>query len=195
MLLGFVNHVPTILASSETSSAPRQDMPTFLSLPLVALFPLLMAFAASSDLLTMRISNRLVLATVIAFFVVALVAGLPLEEIGMHVACAALVLVVGFAFFAFGWIGGGDAKLAAATTLWLGFGMMLQYVVIASLLGGALTMLILAARRWPLPERLQKIVWLDRLHDKKTGVPYGIALAAAGLLLYSETTIFQHFIA
>jgi len=170
-------------------------MPTFLSLPLVALFPLLMAFAASSDLLTMRISNRLVLATVIAFFVVALVAGLPLEEIGMHVACAALVLVVGFAFFAFGWIGGGDAKLAAATTLWLGFGMMLQYVVIASLLGGALTMLILAARRWPLPERLQKIVWLDRLHDKKTGVPYGIALAAAGLLLYSETTIFQHFIA
>lgn len=195
MLLGFVNHVPSILAWSETSSAPRQDMPTFLSLPLVALFPLLMAFAASSDLLTMRISNRLVLATVIAFFIVALVAGLPLEEIGMHVACAALVLVVGFAFFAFGWIGGGDAKLAAATTLWLGFGMMLQYVVIASLLGGALTMLILAARRWPLPERLQKIVWLDRLHDKKTGVPYGIALAAAGLLLYSETTIFQHFIA
>jgi prepilin peptidase CpaA len=195
LFLGFVNHVPTIVPWSETSPATRQDMPSFLSLPLVALFPLLMAFAASSDLLTMRISNRLVLATVLAFFVVALVAGLPLDVIGMHMACAALVLVVGFAFFAFGWIGGGDAKLAAATTLWLGFGMMLPYVVMASLLGGALTMGILAARRWPLPERLQKIVWLDRLHDKKTGVPYGIALAAAGLLLYSETAIFQRFIA
>lgn len=169
-------------------------MPSILSLPLVALFPLLMAFAASSDLLTMRISNRLVLVTVAGFFVLALAAGLPLEVIGMHVACAFVVLVVGFAFFAFGWIGGGDAKLAAATTLWLGFGMMLPYVVMASLLGGALTMAILAARRWPLPQRWQKIAWLDRLHDKKSGVPYGIALAAAGLLLYSDTAIFQHFV-
>jgi prepilin peptidase CpaA len=170
-------------------------MPTILSLPLVALFPLLMAFAASSDLLTMRISNRLVLVTVVGFFVLALAAGLPFEVIGMNVACAVAVLAVGFAFFAFGWIGGGDAKLAAATTLWLGFGMMLPYVVMASLLGGALTMAILAARRWPLPQRWQKIAWLDRLHDKKSGVPYGIALAAAGLLLYSDTAIFQHFVA
>lgn len=170
-------------------------MPMPLILPILALFPLLMAYAASSDLLTMRISNRLVMATVIGFFLVALIAGLPLETIGMHVACAAAVLVVGFAFFAFGWIGGGDAKLAAATTLWLGFGMMLPYVVYASLLGGALTMAILAARRWPLPDRLRRIAWLDRLHDSKTGVPYGIALAAAGLLLYSDTAIFQHFVA
>lgn len=170
-------------------------MPSFLTLPLVALFPLLMAFAASSDLLTMRISNKLVLITTLGFFAVALAAGLPLEEIGMHVACAALVLAVGFAFFAFGWIGGGDAKLAAATTLWLGFSMMLPYLVMASLLGGALTMAILAARRWPLPKRLQSVAWLDRLHDKKTGVPYGIALAAAGLLVYSDTAIFQHFVA
>jgi prepilin peptidase CpaA len=29
--------------------------------------------------------------------------------------------------------------------------------------------------------------WLTRLHSPKEGVPYGIALAAAGLLLYPET--------
>ena len=165
------------------------------SIAALLVFPLLMAFAASSDLLTMRISNTLVLATVIGFIVLALVVGMPLETIGMHFAGAAGVLVAGFVFFAFGWIGGGDAKLAAAISLWLGMGMMLPYVVYASLLGGALTMLILVARRWPLPERLRRVRWLDRLHDSKSGVPYGIALAAAGLLVYQDTSIFQHFVA
>ena len=125
-----------------------------ISLLALLIFPLLMAFAASSDLLTMRISNRLVLILVVAFFALAFFVGLPLQLIGMHLACAALVLVFAFAFFAFGWIGGGDAKLIAATTLWLGFGMMLPYLIYASLLGGALTLYLLAARRWPLPERL-----------------------------------------
>lgn len=166
-----------------------------LSFAALLVFPVLMAFAASSDLLTMRISNGLVLATVVGFIALALVVGLPLETIGMHFAVAAGVLVVGFAFFAFGWIGGGDAKLAAAIALWLGLGLLLPFVVYASLLGGALTMLILGARRWPLHERLRRIRWLDRLHDSKSGVPYGIALAAAGLLVYEDTVIFQHFMA
>lgn len=170
-------------------------MPPVLSFVALLVFPLLMAFAASSDLLTMRISNRLVGLVIVGFFVLAFAVGLPLETIGMHLACAVLVLVFAFAFFAFGWIGGGDAKLVAATTLWLGFGMMLPYLIYASLLGGALTLLLLAARRWPLPERLRRIGWIDRLHDSKTGVPYGIALAAAGLLVYSDSAIFQRFIA
>ena len=113
----------------------------------------------------------------------------------LHVGAGLTVLVVAFACFAFGWIGGGDAKLVAATTLWLGFGMMLPYLVYASLLGGALTLILLAARRWPLPERLRRVAWIDRLHDSKSGVPYGIALAAAGLLVYSDSIIFQHFVA
>jgi len=168
---------------------------SFLSLLALVIFPLLMAFAAFSDLFTMRISNTLVLTLVAGFFVLALFVGLPLTEIGLHLACAALVLVVAFAFFAFGWIGGGDAKLIAATTLWLGLGVLLPYLIYASLLGGALTLLLLAARRYPLPERLRAIRWIDRLHDSKTGVPYGIALALAGVLVYSDSPIFQRFLA
>ncbi|WP_417310588.1 A24 family peptidase [Devosia sp.] len=158
------------------------------------IFPVLMAFAAISDLLTMRISNRLVYTVLLGFAVVAIVAQLPLETIGMHLACAAAALAVTFSFFAFGWIGGGDAKLVAATALWLGFSMMLQYIVFASLLGGALTLIILGFRRWPLSPRLRNVVWLDRLHDEKTGVPYGIALAAAALLIYPDTLVFQQLI-
>ena len=168
-------------------------MQALLTIIPLLVFPLLMAFAASSDLLTMRISNRVVLLTTFGFFALALIVGLPWSEIGIHLACAATVLVVAFAFFAFGWIGGGDAKLAAATALWLGFSTLLQYFVFASLLGGALTLLILAARRYPLPEQLRAITWIDRLHNSKSGVPYGIALAAAGLLVYQQSPIYMHF--
>ena len=161
---------------------------------IVILFPLLMAFAASSDLLTMRISNKLVLAIVAAFFAVALLTRMPLEEMAMHVACATVVLIGAFAFFAFGWIGGGDAKLVSATTLWIGFGLMLQYLIYAALLGGGLTLLILALRRYPLPAPLQRQRWLDRLHDPKSGVPYGVTLAIAALLVYPETGIFLHLL-
>jgi len=165
-------------------------MPSFITIPALFVFPLLMAYAASSDLLTMRISNRLVLLLVGGFLAVSLLAGFSLETIGMHFAAAAIVLAITFTFFALRWIGGGDAKLIAATALWFGFGSMFAYLVYASLLGGALTLTLLAVRRYPLPVQLKQVVWIDRLHDEKTGVPYGIALAAAGLLVYPTSAIF-----
>lgn len=155
------------------------------------LFPAAMALAASSDLLTMRISNKLVLFLVASFCVLALIINLPLQQFAMHVACALVVLAVGFALFALRWIGGGDAKLAAATTLWLGFGLTLPYLIYAALLGGVLTLLILALRRLPLTPFLARYRWLERLHDNKSGVPYGIALAMAGMLTYTNSAIFE----
>ena len=159
------------------------------------LFPAAMALAASSDLLTMRISNKLVLFLVASFCVLAIAINLPLQQFAMHVACALVVLAAGFAFFALRWVGGGDAKLAAATTLWLGFGLTLPYLIYAALLGGALTLAILALRRMPLTPFLARYRWLERLHDSKTGVPYGIALAVAGLLTYSNSAIFERLAA
>jgi prepilin peptidase CpaA len=151
------------------------------------LFPALMAFAASSDLLTMTISNRLSLALAAGFFVLTLVTGMSLAAIGMHLAAAALVLTVSFGFYSQGWIGGGDAKLAAATALWFGFGFLMDYLIYASLFGGALTLLLIQFRKLPLPAFLARQEWLLRLHDKAGGVPYGIALAASALMVYPET--------
>ncbi|MFD1253185.1 MULTISPECIES: prepilin peptidase [Devosia] len=159
------------------------------------IFPLLMAFAASSDLLTMRISNKLVLLLVASFFVVAIAINLPLQQFAMHVLCALAVLAVAFGLFALGWIGGGDAKLAAATTLWLGFGLALPYLVYTALFGGVLTLLILVLRRVPLTPFLARYRWLERLHDSKQGIPYGIAMAVAGLMTYSHSAIFLHLTA
>ncbi len=151
------------------------------------LFPALMAFAASSDLLTMTISNRLSLALTGGFFVLTLVTGMSLAAIGMHLAAGALVLVVSFGFFSQGWIGGGDAKLVAATALWFGFDYLLDYLVYASLFGGVLTLVLIQFRKLPLPAALARQPWILRLHEHGGGIPYGIALAAAALAVYPNT--------
>jgi prepilin peptidase CpaA len=157
------------------------------------LFPALMAFAASSDLFTMTISNKVSLALAAGFLAFALALGMGPAEIGMHVAAAAVVLVVAFVFFAQGWIGGGDAKLAAATSLWFGFDHLLQYLVDAALLGGVLTLVMINFRLIPLPHAMQRWAWIARLHHKEQGVPYGIALAAAALVVYPETIWMKTF--
>jgi prepilin peptidase CpaA len=157
------------------------------------LFPALMAFAASSDLFTMTISNRVSLVLVGGFFALALVTGMPAMDIAAHVGAGALVLVVTFTFFAFGWIGGGDAKLAAATALWLGFDQLLNYGIYASLLGGLLTLFVIRFRLMPLPAPLADQEWAKRLHRMDSGVPYGIALAIAALMIYPDTAWMKSF--
>ena len=152
------------------------------------LFPALMAFAASSDLLTMTISNRVSLILAGGFVLLALVTGMSGSEMLSHLAAAGIVLVAAFVFFTRGWIGGGDAKLAAATALWLGFDHLMTYLVYASLFGGALTLLLIQFRLAPLPSVLARQDWAQRLHDRNSGVPYGIALAAAALAVYPQTT-------
>ena len=151
------------------------------------LFPGLMAFAAASDLFTMTISNRVSLALVGGFLALALLSGLGFYDILSHLGAGLTVLAVTFACFAMGWVGGGDAKLAAAAALWFGFGHLLNYLVYASLFGGALTLLLLQFRQWPLPYPFSGQAWLLRLHAKESGIPYGIALAIGALMIYPET--------
>ena len=151
------------------------------------LFPALMAFAAASDLFTMTISNRVSLALVASFLALAVLSGMGLYDILLHIGAGAAVLAVAFACFSMGWIGGGDAKVAAGAALWFGFSHLLNYLLYASLFGGALTLLLLQFRQWPLPYALTGQAWLLRLHAKESGIPYGIALAIGALMIYPET--------
>lgn len=152
-------------------------------------FPAAMAWAAAMDLLTMKIPNRLSAALAVGYFAAAVVAGVSLHDFALHLSCGAVVLVVTFAMFNLGWIGGGDAKLAAATALWLGWTPLADYGVASALAGGALTIVILAARRLTLPQFLATQSWIARLHNAKSGIPYGIALAFGGLFVYPETQL------
>lgn len=158
-----------------------------LDLARLLLFPALVAFAAASDLFTMTISNRVSLALVAGFFVLAFAGGMAPYEMLSHIGAGALLLVVAFTCFAMGWMGGGDAKVAASIALWFGFAQLMDFLLYASLFGGALTLLLLQFRQWPLPYGLAGQAWLARLHDKESGVPYGIAITFGALLIYPET--------
>ena len=101
-------------------------------LVLVAL-PLLLAVAAGWDIASFTIPNFVNLALAAVFAVFALSAGLSFSAIGWHLVAGIAALAVGFALFATGHIGGGDAKLFAAIALWLGLKDCLPYALLASL--------------------------------------------------------------
>ena len=118
---------------------------------LAVAFPVLVLAAGLSDLVTMTIPNRISILLASLFLAFAFASGMAGHEILWHFAIGALVLVIGFIFFSFGWIGGGDAKLAAAIALWLGTDSILEYFLLAAIGGGGLTLGLLAVRSLPLP--------------------------------------------
>ncbi len=155
----------------------------------VLVFPFLMILAGCMDLFTMQISNNISIALVVAFLPLSLCCGLPLSLIGLHYACGLFILVVTFALFAWGKIGGGDAKLAAASAIWMGWSFVFDYLVTASFLGGLLALFLLSARQFPLPLMLERQPWIVRLHKPKGGVPFGVALGLGGIIVYPQTAI------
>lgn len=156
-------------------------------LAVLAVFPLCMILASFYDLFTMTIPNKVTLALMIAFFVLAPLTGMPISTMAWHVGLGFGVLVICYLLFMVNAMGGGDAKLLAASALWLGPDLTLSYVLFASIFGGALTLFIIIARRHPMPASFLNVEWINRLHDKRTGIPYGAALGPAALLVFPDT--------
>jgi prepilin peptidase CpaA len=150
-----------------------------------------MVMVALYDMTTMTIPNWISLILIGGFFVIAILAGMDLASLGLHAAVSAGTLVLGFALFAFGVFGGGDAKILAASSLWVGWSSLFPYLIAVTFAGGILSLLLLGARRFPLPEFLMAKEWISRLHNSETGVPYGIALAIGGLTVFTNTIIFK----
>lgn len=150
-------------------------------------FVLVMLTAGASDLLTMRIGNALVAGFLVVFFLLAPAAGMTVATIAASALGALVILALGVAAFAFGVMGGGDGKLAAATALWIGPAALPAYLLHTALIGGVLALAILALRARPLPRSLRRRRWLRRLHAPGRGIPYGIALAAAGIISLQGT--------
>lgn len=99
---------------------------------------------------------------------------------GVAIQLAVAVAVFGLFVAAFwlGQMGGGDVKLIGALALWLPPQPLLWMLVVMSLLGGALTLLMVA----------------DKLLRKKKQlpeIPYGVAIAMAALLVIREPILNQ----
>ena len=109
-----------------------------------------------------------------------LAAGLPLGDIGMHLLFGLAVLAIGFFLFQANIIGGGDAKLLAAATVWTGFPGLPVFLFWTAITGGILALALLAARQF-LKQTETRPAFVNRLL-KQTGIPYGLAIMAGGLM-------------
>lgn len=146
------------------------------------LFPLLMILGGAGDVMTRRIPNSLVVGTAALFLPAALVTGMPIWIMSLHVATAAVLLALGFGLFSFGVVGGGDAKMMAAAGLWLGFPCSILFITFSALAGG---LLAAAMGLWFLVtmEGGMHSAWFDKaVAPLKPSVPYGFALAAGAIL-------------
>ena len=158
---------------------------------LLAALPAMLAAAAGWDLASFTIPNLLTLAMAACFGLFALVLGISPAFAGSHLLAGLIGLAIGFTLFSFGYIGGGDAKLYAAMALWLGPHDLVIYTLVATILGGFLTLMLLALRQLPLPAGLARQDWILKLHDRNSGIPYGVALAAGALAILPQTEILR----
>ncbi len=154
-----------------------------------AIFPLCLAYAGFRDLYTMEIPNWVSVALFAAFFPTALAAGWSGDALLANFLAGAAVLGAGIVLFAAGVFGGGDAKLLAAATLWTGWGVLPAYLFLVALSGGVLALVLLAFRHLPLPARWTAIPWIQRLHRDRESIPYGVAIAAGGIILFPQLPV------
>jgi prepilin peptidase CpaA len=151
-----------------------------------------MITGAVYDAATLTIPNWISLVLLALFPAVAFFAGLSLAEAGIHFAVGFAALLAGVALFAGGFIGGGDAKLFAAISLYVGASAFGFYVFAVALAGGVLAFLLMGLRYLARAGVAWRINGFQHLTMSGAGIPYGIAIAAGGLLVLPATRLFAN---
>jgi prepilin peptidase CpaA len=147
---------------------------------LLGALALLLVLAGVEDARTREIANWKNLAVAVLAPLWWWANGLSLwPEVAVQLGVALLVFAFFAGAFALGQMGGGDVKLIGALALWLPVQPLIWMLVWMSLLGGALTLLLVAEK------------WIRR-GGKPLEIPYGVAIAIAALLVLREPII-NHF--
>jgi prepilin peptidase CpaA len=150
-------------------------------------FPACLVWAAISDIRSMTIPNRLTFGLAVAFLPAAFLCHLSMAQFGLHIGLGLAGLAFGVILFALKVMGGGDAKLIAATCLWLGVHGSAAMLIYTALAGGVLTLGLLGARKAPIAAVTGALPsWLNRHLDPEGDIPYGVAICAGGLLAISQ---------
>ena len=152
------------------------------------LFPFLLVVGGVIDFLTYRIPNGLTIAIAVAFFPMAFLTGLPMEQVLWQCLASFILLAVGFGLFATGLFGGGDAKLLAAAGLWFSLPQLLHFLIYTALAGGGLAAFVAAWSMLHLDQEIRGGTWIKRWMNVKPNVPYGVAFAIGGILAFPETS-------
>lgn len=154
---------------------------------ILVLFPIAMIWIGFKDLMVLKITNGMVVAIAAGFAISAVIAGLDPLSVGITVLSAFGVMAVGFALFTLGMVGGGDAKLAAALTLWVSPALLPEFFLVTAMVGAVLALILLLVKRLrPVsPDTSRRVPQ----SVKESRVPYGIALAGGALWCFPTSPI------
>ena len=146
--------------------------------------------AAIADFCTLKIPNWCSFVIAVVFVLFAHNLNMPLSEILTHYGTGVIVYLLGLGLVLRGVVGGGDVKLLSTTCIWAGPNMLAELLISTAILGGMLALVVICMRK-TLSERLNgwKPLWLNPPEGTSIGIPYGVAIAVAGLLLVSQITI------
>lgn len=156
---------------------------------IVVIFASAMFMAAFKDATTMTIPNWISLFLIGGFFAVIPFMWPGWTDFGTHLLVGLTFFLAGFAMFAFGWLGGGDAKLMAATGLWWQWVDASSYILTTTLLGAALAIFLMLGRKF-IPASILQSPWAYKMFKDEKKMPYGIALAAGALITLPQSQIF-----
>jgi prepilin peptidase CpaA len=165
-----------------------------LLLIVLGVFPALVIVGGLHDLITMKIPNWISLALIGAFFPIAFLIGAAPMDVAIHIGIGFAALLVGMGMFAAGWIGGGDAKLLAASCLWMGMSGVAPFLIYTGIAGGAFCLLLMTARQYfPMVAPSVSQGWVINLMQPKGDIPYGVAIAIGALLALPESGLLLTF--
>ncbi len=138
---------------------------------------------------SMTIPNWISLVLLAGFFAVAPFVLSSWSEFGLHILVGMTCFVLGVGMFALGWMGGGDAKLLAATSFWWVWSDLLVYLTFTAIAGGVLALFLIVGRQF-LPVSVLTTDWMHRLFKDEKRMPYGLALAFGALMTLPRSEIF-----
>lgn len=153
----------------------------------VWLFPFLMVLAATSDVLTRRIPNKVNISIFLLFFPAAWIGGLGAGSIAIHFACGLGILGLGFVLFSCRLIGGGDAKLLAAASIWFGPDGVVTFISVTALAGGLLAIAVIAWKLVALDLEVRNVPRARLVRNFTPNMPYGYAITAGALIAFSAS--------
>jgi prepilin peptidase CpaA len=159
---------------------------------LICLFAPLVVVAAARDAISYTIPNWISAALALAFLPVALSLHVPWPAIGSSVIVGVALLGAGMGMFALNWMGGGDAKLLAATSLWIGVPGLALFILYIGLAGGVLAIALFGLRSaWVRPLAVTGPAWIGRLATPGAAAPYGVAIAFGALAAFPHGLLLQ----
>ena len=166
-----------------------------LQLPFLTILPVLAIVAGLKDLTSMKIPNWISGLLILGFFPTALLLGLEPMAFAVHLGVAVAALLIGMGLFAMHLLGGGDVKLMASASLWLGLSGAGMFVLWTAVIGGLFCGALLFARAWLRPYVANGPRWVTRLMEPKGDIPYGVAIAAGVLVAYPASPLMSAFLA